>query len=48
MRYRHLQAGRKVLKPDQRSKVKAFRRKRQLEKAKEWRQARPAAAPSTA
>ena len=34
MRYRHLQAGRKVLKPDQRGKVKAFRRKRQLEKAK--------------
>ena len=48
MRYRHLQAGRKVLKADQRNKVKAFRRKRQLEKAKEWRQARPAtAAPST-
>jgi hypothetical protein len=49
MRYRHLQAGRKVLKPDQRNKVKAFRRKRQLEKAKQWREARPATmAPSTA
>jgi hypothetical protein len=42
MRYRHLQAGRSVLKPDQRGKLKAFRRKRQLEKAKEWRQARAA------
>jgi Spy/CpxP family protein refolding chaperone len=48
MRYRHLQAGRKVLKPDQRGKVKTFRRKRQLEKAKQWREARPATvAPST-
>ena len=35
MRYRHLRAGCKVLKSAQRSKVKAFRRKRRLEKAKE-------------
>jgi hypothetical protein len=41
MRYRHLQAGRSVLKADQRGKVKAFRRKRHLERVKEWRQARP-------
>jgi hypothetical protein len=39
MRYRHLQAGRGVLTDKQHGKVKAFRRRRRLEKASEWRAA---------
>lgn len=35
MRYRHLQSGRGVLKANQRKKVKAFRRKCELESAKQ-------------